>query len=218
MMMSSDETFEISLDCPEILKIVVEICTRKVCVTFYLVDNIEEKIAKEITAEKLDQILDEAAFTFEAFVSRPNIEKININGGGTKELQGKILPCVPVLKASINDFKSSLEENKKYSIYYRLYREAMRSDSISSFLLLYSLLAMIKGPQQKEIDKFIFHEVPDTLVRQSTKNNGKETIYTFLRNQVGHTQMDSNINEVEWEIEKYITQLSKLVKKAIEVS
>ena len=217
-MFSTGEIFEIPSTSSEILKIVAEICTGKIFITFYLSENIDEESAKRITNEKLNNILDEIAFLFEAFVSDPNIEEININGGGTRELQGKIISCIPVTKSSIDELKRNLEENKNLSIYYRLYREAMRSESTSSFLFLYSLLAIIKGPSQKKVDKFILQELPDTIMKQSTKNNDNETIYTFLRNQVGHTQQNSRINEIKWEIDERLAQLSKLVKKAIQTS
>lgn len=79
-------------------------------------------------------------------------------------------------------------------------------DSLGKFMFLYSLLIVIIGAsKQQEVDAHILLASPDELNyrRRSSKmikqngnmvrSNTLETRFTWLRNQLGHTQVDSEI-------------------------
>lgn len=220
-LISMGDIIEFERDDPEITKIVIEMQQQGIIsITFFVSEELSEIKAKEITKKKLNIILDKISFVFEAYVSLPRIEEININGAGTREFPGEIIPIIPVLTEPLNELKRRLVVDEKYTIFYSMYRDALKSDPISRFMFLYSLLGVITGVSiQEKIDKFILSEDPNVEMRESTKVSRKgkrETIYTFLRNQVGHMQKDSNISQIKQEIENYVSGLAKLVKKAIE--
>lgn len=107
--------------------------------------------------------------------------------------------------------------------YKRLYRAAMRNrDDVARFMFLYSLLHQVLNVNtQGKIDEYIRSESCRQWYRreedmQSTKySNKKETIYTWLRNQVGHTQTNSEIKNVTKIIQIKVNELSCILKQAI---
>lgn len=98
-----------------------------------------------------------------------------------------------------------------------LYMSAMKiEDATAKFVFLYSILLQ-KYLYQAEIDKYIrscpgYENVEE---KTSTKHKNNETIYTWLRNQVGHTQQDTDFDSVRKQITNYIGKLSQLVKMTI---
>lgn len=114
----------------------------------------------------------------------------------------------------------------RFEPYKRLYRAAMRNkDDIARFMFLYSLLYQVLGVSaQWKIDRYIrsesckrwYKEEEDMQsTRYPTDPDKKETIYTWLRNQVGHTQSNSEIKSVEGIIQVKVNELSCILKQAI---
>lgn len=113
----------------------------------------------------------------------------------------------------------------------RIYRDILFSENkVGNFIAMYSLLQEIitlygveKGSGQGKVDKFIrsnpqYWNAMDE--KDSTKHvtNGipvKETIYTWLRNQIGHANEKTNILDVENNIQVVYPALVKLVRIAI---
>jgi hypothetical protein len=118
---------------------------------------------------------------------------------------------------------SSLE--RQFSVvknepYKGLYKAALQNtDSVARFMFLYSILFdVLNAAGQLDVDNHIRGLVvyDSSEDRKSTRNPNKmETIYTWLRNQVGHTQTDSEINQVNSLIQTKINVFSNIVKEAI---
>lgn len=125
------------------------------------------------------------------------------------------------IKSSYQDLehlKSSLEKNSLYqSPFLDLYMSIIKIEGdVGKYIMTYSILSAIIG-NQREVDEFIQKcedgvEMKDSTLKGSNK---KETIYTYLRNQLGHTEESTNADELEKEIKKKLSKLSGLAMKAI---
>lgn len=102
--------------------------------------------------------------------------------------------------------------------YKKLFIEITKfDDALAKFILFYSILTALKG-NQKLVDNFIKSIEPAVEVRPTTRENANfnETIYSFLRNQIGHTQETTDTNELHKEISLNLNGLREIVKVAIE--
>lgn len=111
----------------------------------------------------------------------------------------------------------------------KTYRDILFSvEDIGGYIAMYSLLLSLvpHNPKnnfalQDDVDNFI-RQIKDRIDyntdddRPSTKNASKqETIYTWLRNQIGHIQNDTEYNEVVLNIKKHYPELVLLVSLAM---
>lgn len=119
----------------------------------------------------------------------------------SQEIKHKI-ENMPV--GSTNDFKRIFIEVSKLE------------DPISKFTLYYSLLSILKGKQEK-VDEFIESVDKDVTKRETTRKDidFEETIYTYLRNQVGHVQEDTELDLLTCEIRNNVEGLRKILKLAL---
>ncbi|KAF6558318.1 hypothetical protein G9G63_25975 [Paenibacillus sp. EKM202P] len=122
-------------------------------------------------------------------------------------------------------------QNQSYNEYKRLYRNVLQiADPIARFVLLYSLIQLaLDANSQREVDDFIRTTTwyNATLDRTTTKKgaNAKETIYSWLRNTIGHTQesyiiggRSYSFEEILEEIDKFVDTFSLITKHAIETN
>jgi hypothetical protein len=128
------------------------------------------------------------------------------------------------------EIESLTKSDKTNHVYYDLYRQAINhDDDLGKFMFLYSLLMLVlKTDYQSEVDKFIVKAKKDEkkLKQRSTKlieqkdgtrkrSKRLETRFTWLRNQVGHTQEDSEITKAINEMKDCYKVLKEIVKQAI---
>lgn len=102
------------------------------------------------------------------------------------------------------DLKDKLEKNtiKDYTSYVNLFINiSQMKDTIGKFILFYSLLSALHG-KQKSVDEFIKSVQPSIECRDSTRVGAtfQETIYSFLRNQIGHTTEETETDTLSREI------------------
>jgi hypothetical protein len=102
---------------------------------------------------------------------------------------------------------------------YGLFRSATQATSaVEEFMFLYHILLMIHRDSQIVADKFIVSEdptVPQT--PQPHKPAVMETLYTRLRNEVGHTRPGVNLDATKSEMAARLSGLRALTKRAIEL-
>jgi len=197
----------------------VDTCELKV--TFHFKD-IEEKLTlpdiKEKNEELLNLLCDYLSFEFGLSIKR--IERPG----------SKFLAKMGAIKHFNEEHKIKMEReisNIKFEPYKRLYRSAMSNDdNVAKFMFLYSILFdVLKVRIQEDVDCFIRNECLEVYKyfedRPSEKKNKHgesvrdETIYTWLRNQVGHTQSESQISSVTGHIDVKVRELASIVAKAI---
>ncbi|RFB18938.1 hypothetical protein DZB84_01405 [Bacillus sp. HNG] len=112
----------------------------------------------------------------------------------------------------------TLEEN----ISFRLYKSAMEiSDPFGKFMFLYSIIYDIFGNQAK-LESYIKSTMNNVETLKRVKTNLKneeiiveETIFTWIRNHIGHTNKLTDIELIRGQVMKNTANLSNLVLKAI---
>jgi hypothetical protein len=132
--------------------------------------------------------------TFRLGIGSPTVEEIR------SELEGPLLP------------------GEKY---YPQFRTALQTaDPLDRFMALYRLLLHLlpndKGKEdQASVDAFIIREFGETTTPRPGKPNISETLYSRLRNEVGHVRPDVDLTATRAEIQKHVWQLAEIVKRAI---
>jgi hypothetical protein len=124
------------------------------------------------------------------------------------------------------DLKPILEEAAPTGErYFPFLRSARLSTSpVEEFMRLYNILLMLFNDEQAEIEKFIFEQNPGVrsemrpkFKRPRRKSLEKETIYTRLRNELGHNRTGGNLDKTQAEMKKCLDELRALTKRAIEL-
>jgi len=118
----------------------------------------------------------------------------------------------------IADLVELYDKQEEESALYNLFIDISKmKDKIGSYIMLYSLLLIVIDSKQKELDKYIVSEFPDVEMRPTTRQDKEysETIFTYLRNQLGHLPETSDTNKINSEILKYYDSFVVLVKNAL---
>jgi hypothetical protein len=100
---------------------------------------------------------------------------------------------------------------------YSAYRFAgNQKDHVARFMFLYNILLQLKGDKQQQVDDFIRSELPSVPESpRPDRPNKMETVYTRLRNQVGHVRSGTTSEQTRKEIEDNVTAFQELVRTAI---
>jgi hypothetical protein len=106
---------------------------------------------------------------------------------------------------------------------FRLFRSARQSTSpVEEFMHLYNLLLMFfdddRPGAQGRLDEFIRREEPGVASTPHPRRpNVDETLYTRLRNELGHNRKGVNLDTTKAEMRKNLGGLIALSKRAIEL-
>ncbi len=131
---------------------------------------------------------------------------------------------VPSSEAIIKEIKDCLSKNQGMSEWEMLYRMAMLpQDDVTKYMLLYAILSSaletIQGKKritQKCVDSFIRKKCSEN---KKTEYLGKDveekTIYTLLRNSIGHAKVETNLSEAYNQITNKVTELAEITLWAI---
>jgi hypothetical protein len=187
-------------------------------IIFHLRKVVDERIFLPEVEEYLDLILDLISFEF------------GLSFGNRRKLGGAFISATAVIikgftEDQISTMEDVLSKNPTSGTFKHLYRAALsNTDHIARFMFLYSILFEVlnggaKGNKgQATIDDYIRNhtEYDDKEDKNSTKyEEVKETLFTWLRNQVGHTTTNSEISYVRSTIERRVGDFSQIVKQAI---
>jgi hypothetical protein len=103
--------------------------------------------------------------------------------------------------------------------YYSLFRWVLRQDDpVARFMYLYRILLSLQGGAnhtQKSVDAFITSQEPGVQTVFNVRLNRNETIYTRLRNEVGHEIGGTTLAITRQGMEQRIGKLVNHVKAAI---
>jgi hypothetical protein len=110
---------------------------------------------------------------------------------------------------------------------FTLFRSALLSTSpVEEFMHLYNILLMLFDDEQAGVDDFIIEQNPGVAKKERPPINRRrrrqrslkeETVYTRLRNELGHKRTDVNLDTTKAEMKSCIQELRMLVKRAIEL-
>lgn len=117
-------------------------------------------------------------------------------------------------------------QQQQYDPYRRLYRIALQNeDPVARFMLLYSILLEKLGAGQegkegqKAVDEFIRIHCKGTYKAEedmlSYEKKRVETIYTWMKNQIGHTKTSREMEEIKSKIQEKLSELHLIVQTAI---
>jgi hypothetical protein len=126
-----------------------------------------------------------------------------------------------VVGLSAAHLKTELEQVSPGEHNFSLFRSALQSTSpVEEFMHLYNILLMLLGDDQAKVDKFVLDEDPSVPLTPDPRPNHQwkmETVYTRLRNELGHNRPGVNLDVTKAEMAKHLGGLIALTKRAIEL-
>jgi len=175
----------------------------------------------------LDSITNRLAFELDLSIGQPHLKGFSLPkdaSGSSYTVSSGLLVMWDVAAPVINpgdtrrqELAKLLEQPSSRPDVYSAYRFACnQSDAVARFMFLYNILLQLHGDNQGQVDNFVRGETPTVPQSLSPHNPSvTETIYTRLRNEVGHRRAGITPEQTRTEIEDNIAGLQALVKVAI---
>jgi hypothetical protein len=226
------EPFEVSNPHPAVEKIILKAQDdERLNIEFHLINVFDFEEATAIANPILHSIANRLAFYRNVPVGEPRFT------GGTlpKDASGSshmvridrllmwdhAAPVLTLGKDTCQELARLLEKPYTDDHLYSAYRFAgNQKDRVACFMFLYNILLQLCGDVQQDVDKFIRHHDPnvDESLSGEPKKAAKgenETVYTRLRNEVGHWRTGTTPEQTRKEIEDNVTAFQELVRTAI---
>ena len=103
--------------------------------------------------------------------------------------------------------------------YYEMFRSALGlTDPLSRFMGIYNIVLQLSGDRQEHVDTFVLSVQPKVPTHQphGRRSSGtRETLYTRLRNEVGHVRSGTTIEATKSEMATHIGGLIEVAKELI---
>lgn len=104
-------------------------------------------------------------------------------------------------------------------LHYDLFRAALGlSDPLSKFMALYNIVLSTCSDNQENVDKFVISiqpKIPTNPPHRPRRSGVQETVYSRLRNQVGHIRPGTTIEGTRAEMEVNLSGLVEVTKELI---
>lgn len=177
--------------------------------------------AESVGKECIHEILDRFTFVCEEKFSDPELQ-ISTDDDGNRltvsstDLCGSVIIISTMTEQQKQDIENLILNSR--SIYYSLFRAALKQDDIvAKYMFLYSIILKIFNDSQVEVDKFIFNNEYDgnESVPRRNKKLVNETIFTVIRNDVGHVGRTNNVDSIRLKMNEQLHDLTKYVRSAI---
>jgi hypothetical protein len=220
------EPIEISNSHPAVEKIVIETQDGKqLRITFHLADVFALEDAQPIVEGILPSIVNRLAFHQNVPIREPYFTGASLpkDASGTSHrviadailLWDSAAPVLTLGEDKCGELARLLEQPHEDHDLYTLYRSSInQSDPVARFMFLYSILLQLHDDKQRQVDDFIREEAPN--VPQSSSPKGRvETVFTRLRNEVGHSRVGTTPELTRREIKENVIGLQNLVRKAL---
>jgi hypothetical protein len=139
----------------------------------------------------------------------------------TNDVQFAWYVKAPAEAVSLEDVATAIHAAESVSLRARALRASLRvalgqMDPTAEFMLLYSVLLLCAGDVQAHVDNVVRRLEPNVVSTRSPKNAAKdETVYTKLRNQVGHVRAGVEPFVTLSEIRSVLPTFRDLVGKAV---
>jgi hypothetical protein len=190
--------------------------------------------AKELAAKVSVAALNRIAFHHQVVIVNDRITSLSLSSATDSDADGARMAAsatlVMVTEASrlvlgyptAEPVKSQLEQISPPGEHnYALFRSAMQATgTVKEFMILYNVLLQILGDNQPAVDAFILKEdpgVPVTPSRNPRNPSVMETVYTRLRNEIGHRRPGVKLETTRAEMASRVAGLRALTKRAIEL-
>lgn len=196
-------------------------------IVFHLTDVFDFEDAAAIANGILPSIINRLAFYRNIPVGEPHFTGGTLPkdaSGSSYTVRSNLLlmwdEAVPVLTLG-NDERQELarllEQPYTHPHLHSAYRFAgNQKDHVSRFMFLYNILLQLNSDKQQQVDAFVRSEMPS--VPQSPRPdhpNIIETVYTRLRNEVGHRRSGTTPEQTHKEIQDNVAAFQELVRTAI---
>jgi hypothetical protein len=220
---------EVSNAHPVVEKIVLETQDgERLKITFHLTDIFALEDARTIVEGILPSLISRLAFHRNVPVGEPYFTGASLpkdaSGSSHRVVADAILlwdSAMPVLtlgEDTRRELATFLGQPYKHHDLYSLYRSAIsQRDPLARFMFLYNILLLLNDDRQARVEAFIREEMTDVEEYEDPRPNkaGKETIFTRLRNEVGHVREGTTPKQTRVLIENNVAALQTLVRTAI---
>lgn len=152
---------------------------------------------------------------FSSVNSKPGVLEITVGVFVPVEDAAKVVPTIPPAELKIELEQPSPPGEQ----YFGLFRSARQSTGpVEEFMHLYHILLWFYNDKQFDVDAFIRTEDPTVPQTQHPMTPGAmETVYTRLRNELGHKRKGVNLDKTKAEMANFLGGLIALTKRAIEL-
>lgn len=231
------EPFEIEGACQSVSRILLEATTEgNLKISFFVFDVESANDACRLTQGIVVDIIDKLSFELGVPISNPqlsgatviqeiesgkgsNSKIIDVHGIDSLTFSCRVAVVKKLSSEPINNIRAFLEEQDVSHLrFFSVFRSALNNDDpVVRFMMLYKILLHKFGDNQREVDQFIRVSepgVPET--PRPDKPEIMETVYTRLRNEIGHVRPSAVPEQTRNEIAIWVNPLVGLVKKAIE--
>ena len=186
--------------------------------------EISESVRNQSDAVAL-QIVNRLSFLMDSLIAEPQY----MGGSVTNVIDGKVILSLASIARSTSKASATciLHRPKAEAIYKSLleqqtlpgetqcdlYRTLIGvQDVVARFMALYLILMSFHDDNQSKVDKFIIECKPDVIItRRPGKQAIPETVYSRLRNQIGHNR-NKSLEETRQEMEQHVVGLQEIVK------
>ncbi|ASS75784.1 hypothetical protein CIG75_12835 [Tumebacillus algifaecis] len=206
------------------LKCVVDVCDANYSLAIRRAKEVVELFVEEITLF--------CGHYNGFFIGEIKVINANLNGNGESSFgfSVNVRQDAVLTDTEQNKLREALGVIDCNNVYRRLYRAAMQCvDPVAKFMFLYSILYEIVNlntneSKQGKVDKYIrknYRNKPSLYQKDEDKPtrkkgcNFKETIYTYIRNEIGHTDDGVHINDTTRRAAENCRRLAEIVQKAI---
>ncbi len=225
------------IEHPYIEKVILEARKDKLVLKFHTINAETAEEAYNITKEYAENIFGKIAYVLNlsvgptSFDGAPISEEVH-KKDGTKSVRMMVGAVSATFGVSavltvmlgpdkigklLNEFQN---ERPKRGYYCNCYRFALAiTDPVARFIMLYGIMLILIRCKQADVDGFIRSIDTSVTERESRapwKKCVMETIYTSLRNEIGHPPKDKKPEETFSEIGVVVDSLAALVRKAIQ--
>lgn len=178
--------------------------------TRLLVSKIERLINYKYNEQVLEQI-----HLFDSYYNDPD----NLQVRSITTTQSRASPIIIKHIKDPLEIKEDLETNLSnyYSTYIDIYADLLKmNNGEGSFMMYYSLLYDLFG-KQKSVDEYIVRQEPTVIMKKTTQpgSDFKETIYSYIRNQIGHLNNEGDVKWIREQVSHYLPRLKQLTRRAI---
>ena len=202
------------------LKNFLEGASKNFAITFYLIDSAPVNVTgNELFIKERDNIVDNIKFELNQYFGELICNDSCISN---RHSLAKDIICSVVVPSEDEELKmieESGRNNRELSQEEKMYCDILSvKNKTLQYMLFYSMLEM-KFSKQDKIDDFICEKNSSVQKFPKKEKRGKNsdvTIYTRLRNDIGHAKGDVEIASTVQKIEGCLPNLKKYVKLALE--
>jgi len=202
--------------------------------TFHVAQVVSEMDARLVCDTLAEELTEKIAFHEVVAVGRPRfsgstLTRQEVNADGTTHpvvqagvsIRASASFSAVAIRALSPSLLSALQSGPRTTspgrAYYSLFRTALdQEDVLARYMACYGILLLLCGDNQAAVDACIRAEEPGVLeTARPDKPKIQETVYTRLRNQVGHVRKGVTVESTRTEMDSHIGGLLSLTRVLI---